>query len=258
MPDIRIKIQVTSAAVKPDDRDFLIIENLIAVAAACEDLFIIRRRKKAAFTGVRDMTIISPSNWLAELTRQSFMGEYPVEVRRNRIDLSAFVPTEGDFRRKYGLDEKKIVLGVASSWDWRKGLRDYIALSRALPADYAVMVVGLYEKQIRQIQKDLPDRKLEALARNVFCYRAENEADLFCLTKTDSVQELAELYTTASVYANLSYEENYPTTNLEAAACGTAVVTYNSGGSPESCLPENVVPVGDLNALMGVIRRICE
>ena len=74
------------------------------------------------------------------------MGQYPVEVRRNKIDLSAFVPTEGEFRTKYHLEGKKVILGVASSWDWRKGLRDYIELSRRLPADYAVMVVGLFEK----------------------------------------------------------------------------------------------------------------
>ena len=75
------------------------------------------------------------------------------------------------------------------------------------------------------------------------------------MTKTDNVQQLAELYTLASVYANLSYEENYPTTNLEALACGTTVLTYRTGGSPESCNPENVVAVGDLEA---VVKRLKE
>ena len=215
-------------------------------------------RKKAAFTGVKDMTIICPSEWLAGLTKQSFMGQYPVEVRRNKIDLSAFVPTDGEFRTRLHLEGKKVILGVASSWDWRKGLRDYIELSRRLSPDYAVMVVGLFEKQILRIQKDLPDRERIREAPNVFRYRSEDHADLLCLTKTNNVRELAELYTLASVYANLSYEENYPTTNLEAAACGTLVVTYRSGGSPESCLPENVVDSGDLDALIAVIKRICE
>ena len=216
------------------------------------------RRKKAAFTGVKDMTIICPSYWLAELTKQSFLGEYPVEVRRNKIDLSSFVPTSGSFLSDYDLEEKKIVLGVASSWDWRKGLRDYIELSRRLPKEYAVMVVGLFEKQIHQIGKDLPDREFQKKAPNVFCYCSKDSADLWCLTKTNNVRELAELYTVSAVYANLSYEENYPTTNLEAAACGTPVVTYNSGGSPESCLPENVAEPGDLDAMIRIIRRICE
>ena len=186
------------------------------------------------------------------------MGQYPVEVRRNKIDLSAFVPTEGEFRTGLHLEGKKVILGVASSWDWRKGLRDYIELSQRLSPDYAVMVVGLFEKQILRIRKDLPGRERIREAPNVFRYRSEDHADLLCLTKTNNVRELAELYTLASVYANLSYEENYPTTNLEAAACGTPVVTYRSGGSPESCLPENVVDPGDLDTLIAVIKRICE
>ena len=212
-------------------------------------------RKKAAFTGVQDMTIICPSQWLADLTKESFMGSYPIEVRHNRIDLSAFVPTKGEFEDKYHLQGKKVILGVASSWDWRKGLRDYIALSQLLSEDYAVLVVGLFEKQIRKIRKDLPESKYIKESDSATRYVSDGHADLLCMTKTDNIQQLAELYTLASVYANLSYEENYPTTNLEAAACGTTVLTYRTGGSPESCKPENVVEAGDLEA---VVRRLKE
>ena len=215
-------------------------------------------RKKAAFTGVKDMTIICPSEWIAKLTKQSFLSEYPVEVRHNKIDLSAFTHTEGSFLSDYHLEGKKIILGVASSWDWRKGLRDYIALSKLLSHEYAVIVVGLFEKQIRQIRKDLPEHEFVQESSNVFRYRSDHSADLLCLTKTNNVQELAELYSISSVYANLSYEENYPTTNLEATACGTPVVTYRTGGSPESCRPENVVEQGNLEELIAVIKRICE
>ena len=212
-------------------------------------------RKKAAFTGVKDMTIICPSQWLADLTKISFMGCYPIKVIHNRIDLSAFVPTNGDFKEKYQLQEKNVVLGVASSWDWRKGLRDYIALSQKLPEEYVVLVVGLFEKQIRDIRKDLPESRYSKESESVTRYVSDGHADLLCMTKTDNVRQLAELYTLAFVYANLSYEENYPTTNLEAAACGTTVLTYRTGGSPESCKPENVIEVGDLEA---VVKRLKE
>ena len=212
-------------------------------------------RKKAAFTGVKDMTIICPSQWLADLTKISFMGCYPIKVMHNRIDLSAFVPTNGDFKEKYQLQEKNVVLGVASSWDWRKGLRDYIALSQKLPEEYVVLVVGLFEKQIRDIRKDLPESRYSKESESVTRYVSDGHADLLCMTKTDNVRQLAELYTLAFVYANLSYEENYPTTNLEAAACGTTVLTYRTGGSPESCKPENVIEVGDLEA---VVKRLKE
>ena len=212
-------------------------------------------RKKAAFTGVKDMTIICPSQWLADLTKISFMGCYPIKVIHNRIDLSAFVPTNGDFKEKYQLQEKNVVLGVASSWDWRKGLRDYIALSQKLPEEYVVLVVGLFEKQIRDIRKDLPESRYSKESESVTRYVSDGHADLLCMTKTDNVRQLVELYTLAFVYANLSYEENYPTTNLEAAACGTTVLTYRTGGSPESCKPENVIEVGDLEA---VVKRLKE
>ncbi len=212
-------------------------------------------RKKAAFTGVKDMTIICPSQWLADLTKISFMGCYPIKAIHNRIDLSAFVPTNGDFKEKYQLQEKNVVLGVASSWDWRKGLRDYIALSQKLPEEYVVLVVGLFEKQIRDIRKDLPESRYSKESESVTRYVSDGHADLLCMTKTDNVRQLAELYTLAFVYANLSYEENYPTTNLEAAACGTTVLTYRTGGSPESCKPENVIEVGDLEA---VVKRLKE
>ena len=212
-------------------------------------------RKKIAFSGVKDMTIICPSQWLAELTKDSFMGGYPVEVRHNKIDLSAFVATRGDFEKEYQLQGKKVVLGVASSWDWRKGLRDYIALSQMLPEDYAVLVVGLFENQIRNIRKDMPKSRYIMESESVTRYVTDGHADLLCMTKTDDVRQLAELYTMAFVYANLSYEENYPTTNLEAAACGTTVLTYRTGGSPESCKPENVIDVGDLE---GVVKRLKE
>lgn len=201
------------------------------------------------------MTIICPSQWLADLTKISFMGCYPIKVIHNRIDLSAFVPTNGDFKEKYQLQEKNVVLGVASSWDWRKGLRDYIALSQKLPEEYVVLVVGLFEKQIRDIRKDLPESRYSKESESVTRYVSDGHADLLCMTKTDNVRQLAELYTLAFVYANLSYEENYPTTNLEAAACGTTVLTYRTGGSPESCKPENVIEVGDLEA---VVKRLKE
>ena len=212
-------------------------------------------RKKKAFTGVKDMTIISPSQWLADLTKQSFMGCYPVEVRHNRIDLSAFKPTAGSFGKEHHLEGKKVILGVASSWDWRKGLRDYIALSKMLPVDYTVMVVGLFQKQIDKIQKDFPDSEKQREGEYVTRYATGEHADLLCMTKTNDIRQLAEIYTLSAVYANLSYEENYPTTNLEAAACGTNVLTYRSGGSPESCMPENVIEPGDLE---GVVVRIKE
>ncbi len=167
-------------------------------------------RKRAAFTGVKDMTLITPSQWLADLVKQSFLQEYPVEVRHNTIDTNVFKPTESDFRERYGLQDKKIVLGVATAWDDRKGLEDFIKLSALLSENYAVVLVGLTEKQI----KALPSTVLG-------------------IERTNNAQELAGIYTTADVFLNLSKEETFGLTTIEALACDTEVVVYKNTACEE-------------------------
>lgn len=192
-------------------------------------------RKKAAFTGVRNLTLITPSQWLAKLVKESFLKEYPVEVRYNSIDTNVFKPTPSDFRERYGLQDKKIVLGVASVWDERKGLDDFIRLAGMLDDRYVIALVGLSEKQIRR----LPKRMLG-------------------IRRTNSPTELAAIYTAADVFVNLTYEDNYPTVNLEAQACGTFVVTYNTGGCSETLLPNQgiVFPCGNVHDVRKVIEAI--
>ena len=189
-------------------------------------------RKKAAFTGVEDLTLVAPCHWLGDLTRESFLKDYPVAVIYNGIDLSVFTPTESDFRARYGLENRKIVMGAASAWDDSKGLSDMVRLAGELGEDYAVVIVGVTEKQ-KQL---LPDT-------------------VIAITRTESPRELAEIYTAADVFANPTYEDNYPTVNLEAQACGTPVITYRTGGSVESVPEDCVVPQGDIAALAQKIRE---
>lgn len=184
-------------------------------------------QKKAAFLGVRNMTIITPSKWLSELVGRSFLKEYPRTVIYNNIDTEVFKPTESDFREKNGLSDKLIILGVASVWDERKGLDDFIWLSEHLDSRYIIVLVGLTDKQISRIP-----------------------SGIIGIQRTHSVNELAALYSTADVFVNPTHEDNYPTTNLEAKACGTPVITYRVGGSPESVLPENVVEENDRTHLL--------
>ena len=193
------------------------------------------RRKRDAFTGVEKMTLITPSNWLAGLVGESFLKEYPVEVRYNKIDESVFKPTPGDFRARCGLQDRRIVLGVTGVWDERKGFGDFLELAKMLDERYAIVLVGLTKKQIAQLP-----------------------AGILGIERTNSAKELAEIYTAADVYVNPTYEDTYPTTNLEAAACGTPVITYRTGGSPESVPPENVVECGDLRALAERIKALTE
>ena len=172
--------------------------------------------KKDLFTKVKKLTIVTPSHWLANLVKESFLTEYPVEVIHNGIDLEIFKPTPSNFKERYHCDDKTVVLGVANVWDRRKGLNTFIELSKELPDDFQIVLVGLSKKQM----KLLPDNIIK-------------------IQRTNSTKELAEIYTAANVFVNPTLEDNFPTTNLESLACGTPVITYNTGGSPECVINLN-------------------
>lgn len=193
-------------------------------------------KKKRLFASVPGLTLAVPSRWLSGLVSRSFLKDCPCFVIPNGIDASVFRPVEGDIREKLGLGSKKVILGVASVWSAYKGLGDFIKLRALLdPEEYAIVLVGLTAKQI----KTLP-------------------MGMIGIERTDSARSLAELYSAADAFANPTYDDNFPTTNLEALACGTPVVTYDTGGSGEAAgnTAGAVVPTGDVNALAESIKRL--
>jgi len=148
--------------------------------------------------------------------------------------LNIFKPTESDFRVKNNLQDKKIVLGVANVWSDRKGLSDFIELSKQLDDNYKIVLVG-----------DLRGAKIP-----------EN---IYHISHTNNQTELAEIYTAADCFVNPTYEDTYPTTNLESLACSTPVITYLTGGSPESIKADCGVAVtqGDVKALALAVKNCC-
>ena len=192
-------------------------------------------KKKQLMQMIPNLYIVTPSKWLAGLVRKSFLEQYPVTVIHNGIDTSQFFPLQNDFREYYRIADKFVLLGVATAWDEMKGLSDYLKLASLLGDDYQVVLVGLTKEQI------------ERLPSNVVG-----------IERTNSVRELSYIYSSADLYLNLSYCENYPTVNLEAVACGTPVLTYNTGGSPESAQAGIVVPKGDLNAVVEAVMKCRE
>jgi glycosyltransferase involved in cell wall biosynthesis len=187
--------------------------------------------KKRYFTGIPNLTIVTPSKWLADLVKESYLQEYPVEVVYNAINTEIFRPTLSDFRKEQGLEDKKIVLGVAGVWEERKGMRDFVKLAHMLPEEYKIVLVGVTP----DVAKTLPEQ-------------------ILALPKTGSAAELAQIYSAADVFVNPTYEDNLPTVNLEARACGTRIVCYNTGGCAET-LGEGdlLVPKGDTAALLAGI-----
>lgn len=193
--------------------------------------------KKKWFTGVNDMTIVVPSQWLADLVKDSYLKEYPVMVINNGIDLEVFKPTGSDFKSKYSLGNKYVVLGVAFDWGIRKGLDVFIELAKRLNSEYQIILVGTNS----EIDKQLPK-------------------NIISIHRTQNQRELAEIYTVADVFVNPTREENYPTVNMEALACGTPVITFNTGGSSE--IPDKktgyVIDVNDIDEMERQIIRICK
>ena len=186
--------------------------------------------KQEAFTGVKNLKIITPSHWLRDLVKQSFLKEYPVEVIHNGIDLEMFKPMENIFDPK-----EKIVLGVASTWDKRKGLNDFIQLRNKIDSNIKIILIGLSSKHIKNLPEGIKG-----------------------IERTENVEALVEWYNKASVFVNPTYVDNFPTTNIEALASGTPVITYKTGGSPEAVNSQTgqVVPKGDINALAKAITDI--
>lgn len=193
-------------------------------------------QKKKAFAGL-NLTIVTPSQWLADLVKGSFLGNYPVRVIHNGIDLSVFCPTPSKFREKHGIPENKLVLlGVANQWEPRKGADVLIRLAENLDPDkFQIVMVGTD----KEIDKILPE-------------------NVISIHRTANQKELAEIYTAADLLVNPTREDNYPTVNMEAIACGTPVLTFRTGGSPESIDEKTglVVDRNDEEALFCAIMKI--
>ena len=189
--------------------------------------------KKNAFLGLPNLTIVPVSNWLADQVAQSFLKDYPRKVIKNGIDLEIFKPKQVISKNL----TKKIILGVASVWNDRKGLNDFKELKKLLPENYDIILVGLTQEQI----SSLPD-------------------GITGIRRTENIDQLVDLYNMAEVFVNPTLEDTFPTTNIEALACGTPVITYKTGGSPEIIDSKTgiVIDYQDINQLTEKIQLVCE
>jgi glycosyltransferase involved in cell wall biosynthesis len=193
-------------------------------------------KKKSFLLNNNLLTIISVSNWLANLCSQSFLKDIPIKCIHNGIDTEVFKPVSGirkeEVLKKYNINAEFIILGVASIWEKRKGYDDFIKLASLIPNDCSIVLVGLSKRQL----KNLPDR-------------------IIGIQRTENRNELAAIYSSADVFINPTWEDNFPTTHLESLASGTPVITYNTGGSIESITNDTgfIVEQGDIQGLLNTI-----
>lgn len=195
--------------------------------------------KKKAFNSVRNLTIVPVSEWMKNEMKDSFLKDHRFEVIRNGIDLSVFKPTDDSaVRRKHGLGSWQVILGVASIWSREKGIDDFISLASELSGGQVIVLVG-----------KMSSENISRLPENIVH-----------IDRTDDVAELSALYSSALALVNPTWQDNYPTVNLESIACGTPVITYRTGGSIEAITEETgfVVDQGDVKAIYDRIRLLAD
>ena len=194
--------------------------------------------KKEAFTSVPTdrLTIVPVSEWIKGEMKKSFFKDYPFQVIHNGINTEVIKLSETEeVKSKYGLKGKHILLGVAALWHPEKGVADFLQLASMLHEDEVIVMIGVDEK----LQKRLPH-------------------NVVGIKRTENIRQMAELYSAATAFVNPTWQDNYPTVNLEAIACGTPVVTYRTGGSVEAVTPETgfIVERGDVDGLLQAVRII--
>ena len=197
-------------------------------------------QKKEAFLSLNRLTLVPVSQWLQRQLQQSFFKHTPTRLIYNGIDTNVFnKQTEVSWiKEKYGIPAHcAIVLGIASNW-YRKGLPDFLQLASLLPPSIRIVLVGLNKQE----------QKLAA------------RAGIVGISRTDNLHELCSLYSVANVYFNPTWEETLSCTNLEAMACGTPVVTYKTGGSPETITTGTGLAIekGDIQTAAIEIGRLCQ
>lgn len=192
------------------------------------------RRKSESFSKINNLSFIAPCKWISELARESYLRKYPIRVIHNGIDLRVFKPTESTIRQKYQLDNKIIILAVASVWSERKGSKYIYKMAKQVESSYMFVMIGKSE-----------DDELKTTRNIIHIERTENR------------NELAQWYTAADVFINPTMGDNFPTVNLEALACGTPVITFNTGGSGEAVGECGaVVDQEDVQGMLKEIYRI--
>lgn len=183
----------------------------------------LQKRKEKCFSGL-NMTIVTPSQWMASIVKESFLQEYPVKVINNGINLEIFKHSESNFKKRYNCQNKFIILGVAFGWSERKGIDVFIELSKQLPDEYQIVLVGTDDS----VDKLLP-------------------SNIISIHRTSDQKELAEIYSAADIFLNPTREDTFPTVNMESIACGTPVLSFDIGGSSETILDECGLVIKDFS-----------
>ena len=192
-------------------------------------------RKRNSFD-IEKLNIVSVSKWLNSVVEESYLSKIDKYIIYNGVDIDLFKPVKSNIKKDIGLEDKKVLLGVATAWSESKGLDDYYKLSKRLPEEYQIILIGVKRNQIKKLPKEI-----------------------IGIERTNNINELVQYYSAADVVMNLSYAETFGLTTIEGFACGTPSIVYDTTASPE-LITENtgiVVPLGDISAVKDAVVEIC-
>lgn len=193
--------------------------------------------KKQLFENINDLTIVTPSEWLKKIIGESFLSSKQIITINNGIDISVFRPNHSNIKSEMGIQDKKIILGVSMGFGIRKGYEYYLKLSERLPENCVMILIGVSKQQIQSLP-----------------------SNIIGIEKTNNLEQMTALYTAADVFVNMTLEDTFPTVNIESLACGTPVVTWKAGGSPEIVDEKTGIVVNklDVDAICSAIRKIID
>lgn len=167
--------------------------------------------KEKHFEGIKNLAVVGVSKWVTDDVKLSILhGAKVITYIYNWIDLDLFSPDiVSNIRQIYCLGDKKIVLGVAMSWNIAKGIEIFNKLADTLPDEYQIVLIGDYSKVKN------PNKKIKFVGT------------------INKSSELAQFYSEAYVFVNPSIQETFGKTTAESMACGTPVIAYNGTAMPE-------------------------
>ena len=191
--------------------------------------------KKNYFTSLDNLHIVTVSKWLKKIVEESFFKEKDIRCIYNGIDTNIFKPTESVLRKKLKIEDKFIILGVASVWNSGKGLDTFIELAKEIDEDCVILLIGVSKEQINSLP-----------------------SNIIGISRTENVRELVQFYTIADILINCSIEETFGLVVAEAMACGTPAIVYNSTACPEIVGYNNdlIINTNDFNELKTKINKI--
>ncbi len=161
--------------------------------------------KKNLFKGIKNLHIVTVSQWLKEQAQATFLGRFPISVVSNGVnDVFRVTNSTEQTEVTDKIKGKFVILSVASVWDEHKGMKDIEDLSLRLADDEVILVVGKITNK-----KPLPD-------------------NIITIDRTENIEKLVEIYNAADVYVSMSTEETFGLTIAEALCCGVPAIVYNA------------------------------